>query len=62
MRLTNLEWAVAANANYVAAITTLTDAIKAAFPTKVDMSKVAAIKQQPEEPVDDFIHRCDMTR
>jgi len=44
MRRTNLEWAVVASANYVTAITTLTDAIKAAFPTKVDMSKVAAIK------------------
>ena len=55
MRMPNPEWALAANANYVPAITTLTDAIKA--PTKEDMSKVADIKQQPEEPVDDFIHR-----
>ncbi|KAK1896480.1 Gag-Pro-Pol polyprotein [Dissostichus eleginoides] len=58
--MTKVEWEDPANDGYRHAITTLCTAIKAKFPAKVDMSKITACKQNPEESVNDYYHRLHL--
>ncbi|KAK1877319.1 Gag polyprotein, partial [Dissostichus eleginoides] len=58
--ITKVEWENPANDGYHNAITTLCTAIKAKFPAKVDMSKITACKQNPEESVNDYYHRLHL--
>ncbi|KAK1901718.1 Alpha-tectorin [Dissostichus eleginoides] len=58
--MTKVEWENPANDGYRNAITTLCTAIKAKFPAKVDMSKITACKQNPEELVNDYYHRLHL--
>ncbi|CAB1448939.1 unnamed protein product [Pleuronectes platessa] len=55
LRLTPPDWDDAGNAAYVNAINTLLNALRTAFPNKIDMSKITGCKQQPDETVGDFL-------
>ena len=57
LRLTSPDWDDAVNAAYVNALNTLLNALRTAFPDKIDMSKLMGCKQQPGETVEDFLTR-----
>lgn len=56
----NTEWLHRTNEGYRDAIATLCAAIKAKFSAKVDMAKITACKQNPDESVNDYYHRLHL--
>ncbi|KAE8278216.1 hypothetical protein D5F01_LYC23706 [Larimichthys crocea] len=57
LKIVHVDWAHAKNMEYRDALLELGDALRKAFPPKVDMSKIASCKQKPEEQVDDYVSR-----
>ncbi|KAK5933621.1 hypothetical protein CgunFtcFv8_014086 [Champsocephalus gunnari] len=53
------EWEDGQNATYREALARLETAITTKFPAKVDMSRIYACKQNPEETVNDYYHRLE---
>ena len=57
LRLTSTDWHDVVNAAYVNALNTLLNALRTAFPNKIDISKITGCKQQQGETVGDFLTR-----
>ncbi|XP_055363072.1 uncharacterized protein LOC129603843 [Betta splendens] len=57
LALKHKDWTNNLNDGFVTAVRTLVAHLETAFPDKVCMIKVTTCKQQPEESVDDFVHR-----
>ncbi|XP_055370658.1 uncharacterized protein LOC129605132 isoform X2 [Betta splendens] len=61
LALKHKDWTNNLNDGFVTAVRTLVAHLETAFPDKVCMIKVTTCKQQPEESVDDFVHRLTTT-
>ncbi|XP_027132638.1 uncharacterized protein LOC113745309 [Larimichthys crocea] len=57
LKIVHVDWAHAKNMEYRDALLELGDALRKAFPPKVDMSKIASCKRKPEEQVNDYVSR-----
>ena len=57
IRCAHIEYGHADNAQYARKVTDIATVIKTAFPTRLNMSAIAACKQRPDEGTDDYLHR-----